>query len=288
MAQVCVGDSAYISAATSASLAILGRGVADLAVSVALSTWRRNVAKKINDMKAEIADRQVAMAEAAQGHAASFYPAEAALLAEAMSMPKTTPDYGLASGWTTFSTEANNFGRQSWLKASRALCMPPSMCDDGRWSTHMRANEVDTGNYAMRQAENRSQALNDVRFKKQLDAIAVGQGKLGSGAGYSMAAGAITESVGTAFMNSVNSAAQLVGFAMTKKAIKPQWEYGYEPKVLQQGAPRQNNNVLSGGPSEGTYNPTDIYMNYEAVKMNSARMHSLYDTPNRGDTEARL
>jgi hypothetical protein len=288
MAQVCVGDSAYISAATSASLAILGRGVAELAVSVALSTWRRNVAKKINDMKEEIANRQVALAETAQAQAAGFYPAEAALVADAMALPKTTPDYGLAPGWTNFSVEANAYGRASWLKASRALCMPPSLCDDGRWSTHMRSNEVDTGNFAMRQAENRSQALNDVRFKKQLDALGIGNGRLSGAGGYSQAAGAITENVGTAIMNSVNSAAQLVGFAMTKKAIKPQWEYGYEPKVAQQTAPRQNNNVLGGGPLESNYNAADTYMNYETVKMNAARTHSLYETPNQGDTEGRL
>jgi hypothetical protein len=154
----------------------------------------------------------------------------------------------------------------------------------------MRANETDTGNYALRQAENRSQALNDVRFKKQLDASAVGQGKMNSGAGYSMAAGAITENVGSAIMNSVNSAAQLVGFAMTKKAIKPQWEYGYAPAVMQQTAPTQNMNVMRGGPTEGSYNPADTYMNYETVKMNAARSHNLYEnpSPNLGDVEGKL
>lgn len=267
--QVCVGDSAYISAAQNASLAVLGRGVAELAISVALATWRRNVAKQINDMKEEIANRQVALAEAAQGHAASFYPAETALVAEAMAIPKTTPDYALAPGWTQFSSEANTYGRDSWLKASRALCMPPSKCDDGRWSAMMRRNEVDVGNFANRQAENRSQALNDVRFKRQLDVLALGQGKLSSAAGYSQAAGAIATNVGDAIMDSVNSAASLVGFALTKKAIKPQWEYGYSPQVATSEATntiRQNQNVLAGGPLQSQFDPTRDFLEDQSFK----------------------
>jgi hypothetical protein len=209
-------------------------------------------------MKEEIANRQIALAEAAHGHAASFYPAEAALVAEAMAIPKTTPDYALASGWTQFSVEANTYGRDSWLKASRALCLPPSACDDGRWSAMMRRNEADVGNFAMRQAENRSQALNDVRFKRQLDVLAIGQGKFVSGAGYSQAAGTIATNVGNAIMDTVSSAAALVGFAMTKKAIKPQWEYGYSPQVAQNQAThnvREDRNVLAGGPDSSSYDP---------------------------------
>jgi hypothetical protein len=269
MPQVCVGDSAYISAAQSASLAVLGRGVAELAISVALATWRRNVAKQINDMKEEIANRQIQLAEAAQGHAASFYPAEAALVADAMAIPKTTPEYALAPGWTQYSVEANTYGRDAWLKASRALCMPPSKCDDGRWSAMMRRNEADVGNFAMRQAENRSQALNDVRFKRQLDVLALGQGKFGSGAGYSQAAGAIATNVGDAIMNSVNSAASLVGFAMTKKAIKPQWEYGYSPQVTQNETThtvREDRNVLSGGPLQTQFDPTRDWLEDQSYK----------------------
>jgi hypothetical protein len=269
MPQVCVGDSAYISAAQSASLAVLGRGVAELAISVALATWRRNVAKQINDMKEEIANRQVALAEAAHGHAASFYPAEAALVAAAMAIPKTTPEYALAPGWTQYSVEANTYGRDAWLKASRALCMSPSKCDDGRWSALMRRNEADVGNFAMRQAENRSQALNDVRFKRQLDVLALGQSKFGSGAGYSQAAGTIASNVGNAIMNSVHSAAQLVGFAMTKNAIKPQWEYGYSPQVMQNATThtvREDRNVLSGGPLQTQFDPTRDWLEDQSYK----------------------
>ena len=269
MAQVCVGDSAYIQGASDAAAAIVARGVAELAISLALSTWRRNVAKQINDMKEEIANRQIQLAEAAHGHAASFYPAEAALVADAMAIPKTTPDYALAPGWTQLSVEANTYGRESWLKASRALCIPPSKCDDGRWSAMMRRNEVDVGNFAMRQAENRSQALNDVRFKRQLDVLAIGQGKFGSGAGYSQAAGTIASNVGNAIMDSVNSAARLVGFATGKKAVKPQWEYGYSPQVTQNAATdmaRQDRNVLSGGPLQTQFDHAEDYLKYKAVR----------------------
>ena len=269
MPQVCVGDQAYISAAQNASLAVLGRGIAELAISTALARWRRDVAKQINDMKEEIANRQVALAEAAHGHAASFYADEAALVADAMAIPKTTPDYALAPGWTQFSVESNTYGRDSWLKASRALCIPPSKCDDGRWSAIMRRNEVDVGNFAMRQAENRSQALNDVRFKRQLDVLAIGQGKFGSGAGYSQAAGAIATNVGDALTDSVNSAAQLVGFSMTKNAIKPQWEYGYSPQVMQNQASnmvREDRNVLSGGPLHTQFDHAEDYLKHKDVR----------------------
>lgn len=267
--EVCVGDSAYISGAQDAAAAIIARGAAELAISLALSTWRRNVAKRINDMKEEIANRQIALAEAAHGHAASFYPAEAALVADAMAIPKTTPDYGLAPGWTNFSVEANTYGRDSWLKASRALCMPPSRCDDGRWSALMRKGEVDVGNFANRQAENRSQALNDVRFKRQLDVLAMGQGKFGSGAGYSQAAGTIASGVGDAIMNSVNSAAGLVGFALRTNGIKPQWQYGYSPQVTRSEATntmRQDRNVLSGGPQSTQVDFVQDFMSDQGYK----------------------
>lgn len=269
MAKVCVGDSAYISGASDAAAAIIARGVAELAISLALSAWRRNVAGRINDMKEEIANRQIQLAEAAQGHAASFYGDEAALVADAMAIPITTPEYALAAGWTQYSVEANTYGRESWLKASRALCMPPSKCDDGRWSAMMRRNEADVGNFAMRQAENRSQALNDVRFKRQLDVLALGQGKFGSGAGYSQAAGTIASNVGDAIMDSVNSAAQLVGFAMGKKAVKPQWEYGYSPQVTQNEATntaRQDRNVLSGGPLQAQFDTVGDMLKSDSSK----------------------
>lgn len=273
MTQVCVGDSAYVRGASDAAAAITARGVAELAIALALSTWRRNVAKRINDMKEEIANRQVQLAEAAQGHAASFYPAEAALVAEAMAIPKTTPDYALAPGWTQFSAEANAYGRDAWLKASRALCMPPSKCDDGRWSAMMRRNEADVGNFAMRQAENRSQALNDVRFKRQLDAVSLGQGRFGSGAGYSQAAGTIASNVGNALIDSVNSAANLVGFAMGKKAVRPQWEYGYSPQVATSQATntvRENRNVLAGGPLQTQFDPVEDLMDGQPRRYSGA------------------
>jgi hypothetical protein len=291
MPQVCVGDSAYISAAQSASLVVLGRGVAELAISVALATWRRNVAKQINDMKEEIANRQIALAEAAHGHAASFYPAEAALVAEAMAIPKTTPDYALAPGWTQFGAEANSYGRDSWLKASRALCMPPSACDDGRWSAMMRRNEVDIGNFAMRQAENRSQALNDVRFKRQLDVLALGQGKFGSGAGYSQAAGAIATNVGNAIIDTVNSAAGLVGFALKRNTVRPQWEYGYSPQIAQNQAThtvREDRNVLSGGPLQTRFDFVNDWLENQSFKqtytnavIESKPLPDLVDKPRR-------
>jgi hypothetical protein len=266
MPQLCIGDSQYITAANYSSVAILARGVTELAVSVALSTWRRNVAQKINDMKQDIADRQVALAEAAHGHAASFYGVEAALVADAMAIPKVTPEYALSNGWTAYAVESNSYGRGSWLQAAREMCMVPSRCDAGRWESMMRNNEVDTGNFAMRQAENRSQALNDVRFKRQLDAIGLGQGRMGSGAGYSQAAGAIATNVGDAIMGSINSAAGLVGYVTARRDTKPVWEYGYAPRTNKAETIRESNNVLRGGPEQTSYDPVDDYFRYSAVR----------------------
>jgi hypothetical protein len=266
MPRICVGDGEYISAAQEASLAILARGVTELAVNVALSTWRRNVAKKINDMKQEIADRQVALAEAANGHAAGFYAAESALVADAMAIPKVTPEYALANGWTAYAVESNSYGRGSWLQAAREMCMVPSRCDAGRWESMMRNNEVDTGNFAMRQAENRSQALNDVRFKRQLDVLGLGQGRMGNGAGYSQAAGAIATNVGDAIMDSINSAAGMVGYLANRKDTKPSWEYGYTPRVNKSETMRESQNVLTGGPQVSNFDPVDDYFKYSAVR----------------------
>jgi hypothetical protein len=264
--KLCIDDAQYIGAAQESALATLARGVTELAVDVILSKWRRDVAKQINDMKQEIADRQVALAEAAHGHASSFYGKEAALVADAMGIPKVTPEYALSTGWTNFAVESNAYGRGSWLKAAREMCMVPSRCDAGRWESLMRNNEVDTGNYAMRQAEVRSQALNDVRFKRQLDAIGLGQGRFGSGAGYSQAAGTIATNVGDAIMNSVNSAAGLVGYLTGRKETRPSWEYGYTPRVGKAETMRENGNVLIGGPQQSNFDPVEDYFKYSAVK----------------------
>jgi hypothetical protein len=260
MPQLCISDAQYIGAAQESALATLARGVTELAVNVALSKWRRDVAKQINDMKQEIADRQVALAEAAHGHASSFYGKEAALVADAMAIPKVTPEYALSTGWTNFAVESNAYGRGSWLKAAREMCMTPSRCDAGRWESMMRNNEVDVGNFAMRQAENRSQALNDVRFKRQLDALGIGQGRFGSGVGYSQAAGTIATNVGEAIMNTVNSAAGLVGYVIGRKDTRPAWEYGYTPRVNNNGAMREDRNVIAGGPDRSSYDPVRDFL----------------------------
>jgi hypothetical protein len=259
MAQVCVGDSAYIAAAGDAADAIVKRGLAEIAIQLAISLWRRNVAERINDMKTEIADRQVALAEAAHGHAASFYPQEAALVADAMSLPKNDPVYALSDGWRSFSAESNNRGRSSWLKASAALCIFPNQCDDARWSNHAKRNEVDTGNFAMRQAENRAQALNDVRYARQLGALAIGQGRIGAGAGYSDAAGTILGNVGKSILGSIDSAASALGYALNRNA-KPQWQYGYEPQSTSVREMRGDSNVVWGNRVSTNYDSQRAYL----------------------------
>lgn len=229
----CIDDAAYLAASNDAAQALIKKSAQDLILRTGIALYQRNVSKQINDWKTEIADRQVAMAEAAHAHAAGFYPAEAALVNDSMAIPKAAPEYfALASGWTTFTDEANDASRAGWLKASRDMCMPPDRCDDGRWSSHARALTVDTGNFALRQAENRAQALKDVRYELMLKALKLGQGRISSGGGYAAAAGTIADKLGDSIMGGINSAAEALGFE-THRERNAQWANNYEPRTMQ-------------------------------------------------------
>lgn len=278
----CIGDSAYIAAAQTESVSILARGAAELLVTVALALWKFNVGKRITDMQAELAERQVALAETIEGHAASFYGAEAAMVAAAMGEGKATPDrFGMSTGWQALSVEANAAGRADWLKAARAMCMVPDRCDDGRWSAASSRNEIDTANFALRQAEVRSDAHNDRRYARQLGAIGIGQGNIGGAANYSKVAGQLAGNLTSMLNSSINSAAGLLGYAINRAPITPQWGYKMGPQATPMAVAQSNNIDTSNTRNDITVN-TNLDFNYSNEGRNSAAPMDTSNYSNEG------
>lgn len=213
----CVTDAGYIDAATKAAEVIWQNGLTDIAITAALALAQREARTAIADMQAEIADRQLALAEAAHAHAASFWGEETDFVNDAFGQGLAAPErVPLAIGWGQFAYDANANARAAWLKASRALCMPPTRCDDARWSFQTSKNVVDTTNHALRQSENRADALNDRRYARQYSALGLGQGKLQSAKTYAAVAGAAAGSAGGMLASTINSGLELLGYARTR------------------------------------------------------------------------
>lgn len=217
MAKPCVTDEGYIQAATKAAEVIWQNGLTDIAITAALALAQRDARTAIADMQNEIAERQMELAEAAQAHAAAFFGEETDFVNDAFGIGVAAPErVPLAIGWGQFAYDANANARAAWLKASRSMCMPPTRCDDARWSFQVAKNVVDTTNHALRQAENRADALNDRRYARQYSALGLGQGKLHSAKSFAEVAGRAGASAGSMLASTINSGLELLGYSRTR------------------------------------------------------------------------
>jgi len=217
MGKPCVTDEGYIDAATKAAEVIWQNGITDIAITAALALAQKNARTTVADMQAEIADRQMALAEAAHAQAAAFWGEETDFVNDAFGQGLAAPErVPLAIGWGQYAYDANANARAAWVKASRAMCMPPTRCDDARWSFQVAKNVVDTTNHALRQAESRADALNDRRYARQYAALGLGQGKLHSAKTYAAVAGLAAGSAGGMLVGTINSGLELMGYSRTR------------------------------------------------------------------------
>lgn len=169
----------YIKAAEEQAKAIRTQWMVDIGVQLALATWSRYSSNMVTGLQHATADRQIKMSEEILDHAKKFWGKEADFVNDAFSNPKTDPQYcSTSASWGGKLDADMSDARSDYIDTMADMCQPVSRCMDARWNRNAFVRSADVRNYALRQEENRAQALNDQRYSWQYSALALGQGKL--------------------------------------------------------------------------------------------------------------
>jgi len=170
-----------------------------------------------------IADRQLDIAQEAQDIAnklndhmcENYYPCEIKMLNEVCNTEEVDPEYEEQAG--RFATTA----KLQFAKIRQEL--------DGQFSrfccgNHMRLMKdlaiaeaqgvTDNVNFGYRVAEQRAQALNDLRCNKIFKALGMGRGLASAAVSYASVAGAQFSSLGSQAQASANSAFEALGYSL--------------------------------------------------------------------------
>lgn len=226
MSKACISNEDYIVAAQGQADAIVKEALANAAITTVLALWQRNSSKSMANMQYEIANRQLELAERVHNHAKQFWGPEKAYVDDAFNTPKKEPEYqALAVGWDEFTNEAMADGRQGWIAKMREWCMPPNRCQDARWGRFAGLMRADTMSFAVVQEENRTDALNDIRYDRQKAALALGRGILKDVISFADASGQQGLSASGALGGLINAAAGALGFAFAYRRPQP-WTIG--------------------------------------------------------------
>lgn len=177
-AGICVEEAGYIGGAVLQSAAIVHDATMWAAVQSSMMLWQRHTNSKISDIRRDLADRRMSMAESALAHARLAWDKEKAMVADTMATTTAIPQYTKVN----FAADAIE---RSWLQTdaefdrmSNKLGIFVTQNDDSRTSRGMAIALTDIMNNTMRAAEARALMLNDRRFSRQLAVLAVGHNKL--------------------------------------------------------------------------------------------------------------
>lgn len=173
----CVSDVGYLAAGGSQAGVIITQATINAAIQVAVALYQRNASSSISHIQTHLADQQVALAEAVQAHAVEFWPAEDDLVEDVFGVAKGVTDYpGLAGVYDGIASAELSACRQDWIDTMRAMCMAPARPEDTRWQRSSIAVRADIMSYSARTGENRTQALNDRRYARELAVLGLGRG----------------------------------------------------------------------------------------------------------------
>jgi hypothetical protein len=228
----CVTDSAYVQAAEKQAKAIAAQAAADIAIQVGIALWQRNSSQSISNMQTNLANQQVELAERVHAHAVLFWPEEAELVNDIFGEARTTPVYDLGTGWGEIANQTLADARLVWLDTSRAECFAPDRCDDARWQRNAALNEVDMTSYGYRQAEARSEILNDRRYARQLAALGMSRGSLKSLLSYQDVGQTSGLYAATALTEGVNNVLDAYGYYAERSLSAPEpWAAGARSSI---------------------------------------------------------
>lgn len=169
----------YVTAAEEQASAITQQWRVDVGIQLALALWDRKSSDMISGLQQKLADRQMRMAEEVHDHAKKFLPYEIKFVQEAMALGKFKPQYESTSEAWGGKVDADlGEARNDFNQMLADMCIPLGRCLDARWLREAGLRSADVRNYALRQEENRAQALNDQRYSWQYSALGLGKGKI--------------------------------------------------------------------------------------------------------------
>lgn len=231
MSDSCVTNAAYIAAANAQADTIYEQAAADVAITVALALYERNVTNSVSEMQDDIAKDQMKLAEAMQDHAEKFYPDEAQLVDDAFGLAKQSPNYGLYRQWQQLTSSSVENARQEWIDRLGRWCMSPTDCENARFQREGELSEADVISFAARQAEGRADAQNDMRYEIQYKVLATGRGELRDLVTAQKVAAATASSAVNMVMLTGVSALETYGY-YTAGRRSPQWGHGNEVRAV--------------------------------------------------------
>ncbi|KMQ97347.1 hypothetical protein RF55_2320 [Lasius niger] len=223
--------AAYVEAANAQADTIYEQAAADVAITVALALYERNVTNSVSEMQDDIAKDQMKLAEAMQDHAEKFYPDEAQLVDDAFGLAKQSPKYGLYRQWQQLTATSVENARQEWIDRLGRWCMSPTNCENARFQREGELNEADTISFAARQAEGRADAQNDMRYEIQYKVLGMGRGELRDLVTAQKVAAATASSAVNMVMLTGVSALETYGY-YTAARRSPQWGHGNEVRAV--------------------------------------------------------
>ena len=190
-------------------------GVAQASAEVAVATINTAAAIYIADRQLDIAQEAQDIANKLNEHMCeNYYPCEIKLLNEVCNEPLAEVDYEEQAG--RFSTTA----KLQYAKLRDELDKQFSRYCCGN---HMRLLKdlalmeargiTDNVNYGYRVAEQRAQALNDLRFNKMFQALGMGRGLASTAISYAQVAGSQFSSLGTQASQAASQALNQLGFS---------------------------------------------------------------------------
>lgn len=216
----CISNTAYEEAAYSQADAIRQQAITDTAIYAGLALWQRNSSSSITNMQTGIADRQLKLAEAIADHAKKFWPAEVALLEDAFMQQKTTPQYtGLMAAWSNLVDDTMRRGRTDWIAEMKQRCLSATRCEAARWDRLAQNARADMLSYSARQAEARSEVLNDQRYSRQLVALGLGRDQIMTVPSYQSIAGTLGGNARQMLMGTINSGLEALGYYQTRQEV---------------------------------------------------------------------
>lgn len=213
----CISGKAYLEAADKQVDAIKRQAVAEAALNIALALWQRNSSKSVANMQQKIAKRNIKLAREAFDHATKFWPCQESLVKQAFGESKApTQSDALAAQYKGFGTKAMGEGREDWFNDAERHCFNVGPCDIARWDRIASATDADLISFGDRQAEARSQTLNDRRYERMVTALALGKGIIRDVDSFHKIHGAAGLSAAGMLQASLNSGLEAVGYHMRR------------------------------------------------------------------------
>lgn len=215
-----------------------------------------------------IADRQLDIAQQAQDIAnklnehmcENYYPCEIKLLNEVCNEPIAEVDYDEQAGRfaTTARLEFAKIREELDRQFSRYCCGNHQRLLKDLAIAEAKAT-TDIVNYGYRVAEQRAQALNDLRYNRIFQTLGMGRGLASSALSYAQVAGSTFSNAGDRVIGSLNTLTNELAFRNRGNDVLNGLGYAPQstPVALQDsffgGTPVSNNTSIFGGQQQGGY-----------------------------------